>query len=82
MIIKRGNTQMKMKTIATVGMMSGLLLGGVSVFAQTTDHGNGTQTIDISYGNVDTEADVKVDGTLGFDNTDPETPEPPTNPDL
>lgn len=59
-------------------------LGGefiTSVHADVTkDPSGNTQTIDNSIGTPTNTADVDVTGTVGFDNTDPNSPEP-QNPD-
>ncbi|PQF24987.1 hypothetical protein [Enterococcus mundtii] len=72
---------MKAKNILATGLMFGTILAaGASVQADIVINGD-DQTIDNSLGgSIDKTADVAIDGTLGFDNTDPEAPEP-GNPD-
>lgn len=72
---------MKVKNILATGLMFGTILAaGASVQADVIINGD-DQTIDNSLGgSIDKTADVAIDGTLGFDNTDPEAPEP-GNPD-
>lgn len=72
---------MKAKNILATGLMFGTILAtGAGVQADININGD-DQTIDNSLGgSIDTTADVAIDGTLGFDNTDPEAPEP-GNPD-
>ncbi|AZP93142.1 hypothetical protein QJ527_03530 [Enterococcus mundtii] len=72
---------MKVKNILATGLMFGTILAtGASVQADIIING-ADQTIDNSIGgSIDTTADVEINGTLGFDNTDPEAPEP-GNPD-
>lgn len=72
---------MKAKNILATGLMFGTILAaGASVQADIVINGD-DQTIDNSLGgSIDKTADVAIDGTLGFDNTDPEAPEP-ENPD-
>ncbi|MBO0460821.1 MULTISPECIES: hypothetical protein [Enterococcus] len=72
---------MKLKNILATGFICGTVLAaGASVQADIITDGD-NQTIDNSLGgSIDTTADVEIDGTLGFDNTDPGAPEP-GNPD-
>jgi hypothetical protein len=69
-------------------LMLGLTLGTVATLstaiqsnADVIDNGDGTQTVNNNDGTNNTDsADITVTGRIGFDNTDPESPEP-TDPD-
>lgn len=66
-----------------VGMLTASLGGNLISSAQADvvkDPASNTQTIDNSIGTPTNTADVDVTGTVGFDNTDPNLPEP-SNPD-
>ncbi|MBC1925528.1 hypothetical protein [Listeria innocua] len=69
---------MKKLKFAAVTLGTLVVLGGaqLSASAGTTDNLDGTQTIDNSTGTIVDSADVTVKGLLGFDNTNPITPEP------
>ncbi|MBP6984845.1 MAG: hypothetical protein WAZ33_07230 [Lactococcus raffinolactis] len=51
-------------------------VGNTLASAEVIDNGNGTLTIDNSNGTSDSSASVKVLGQVGFDNTNPKSPDP------
>lgn len=73
----------KLVSLMCVGMLTASLGGNLITSAQADvvkDPASNTQTIDNSIGTPTNTADVDVTGTVGFDNTDPNSPEP-SNPD-
>lgn len=73
----------KLVSLTCVGMLVASLGGGLTSFvhADVVETPTGeTQTIDNSTGTPTNTADVDVTGTVGFDNTDPNGPNP-SNPD-
>ena len=68
-------TTKKMLSLLCLGMLASTV-GNTLASAEVIDNGNGTLTIDNSNGTSDSSASVKVSGQVGFDNTNPKSPDP------
>ncbi len=68
-------TSKKMLSLLCLGMLASTV-GNTLASAEVIDNGNGTLTIDNSNGTSDSSASVKVSGQVGFDNTNPKSPDP------
>ncbi|GHU36317.1 hypothetical protein FACS1894193_08200 [Bacilli bacterium] len=65
----------KLLSLVCMGMLAGSV-GTTLVSAEIIDNGNGSITLDNSNGTSDHAASIKVSGQVGFDNTNPNQPNP------